>query len=142
MTDAAGEAHFSNVMLVAFPDSATITGCARNHSPVSVQLYVANLGVEEEGGREPSTYLATPTPNPAVSSVDLQWSAASGQASIQLHDISGRLVNTVASGLPAGGGSLTIALEDASGSPLPSGVYLLRLTDGSESTTRRLVILR
>ena len=63
---------------------------------------------------------------------------------LAVYDVSGRLVRTLA-GSPEGAGDLRQVVWDGTGDggeQLPSGVYLLRLLDGTTVETCKLVLLK
>ncbi len=88
--------------------------------------------------------LAAPAPNPARDRVRLAYAlprAAHVRASV--HDLAGREVARLADAdEPAGAHELAWTPADAHGAPLAPGVYLVRVTAGAETATRRIVLLR
>ncbi|MFO7651560.1 MAG: FlgD immunoglobulin-like domain containing protein [bacterium] len=63
--------------------------------------------------------------------------------SLQVHDLTGRVVRTVcASSLKRGAYSFTWNATDAQGRSLSEGVYLVRLVAGDYSATGKLTLLR
>ncbi|MCD4846646.1 MAG: T9SS type A sorting domain-containing protein, partial [Candidatus Aegiribacteria sp.] len=88
--------------------------------------------------------LAAPSPNPfAVSSVFTYTLASSGTASLDVYDVSGRIVRNLVSGEQLSGThSVTWAGDNSDGSPIPGGIYLLRLTSGGETAVRSCVVIR
>lgn len=95
------------------------------------------------GDEAPVTWLAPATPNPLVTRARVAFSLArAGTASLEAFDAAGRRVSTLARGvMPAGPQSVSWSGVDESGSPLPGGVYFLRLhTEDRELTTRVLVL--
>lgn len=89
-------------------------------------------------GTGPKPILGLPVPNPAVAGATVRvpsWFAGQS-ATLEIYDLSGRLVlsNDLIS---PGDAQLTLA---GAGGTIPSGVYLLRLSDSSGSDTGRLVV--
>jgi len=78
-------------------------------------------------------------PNPfnsqAVSSYKLQ---VTSQIELGLYDLSGRLVQTLAEGWQEAGSHQAVI----DGTQLPSGVYLLKLTDGKQSALSKVCLLK
>ncbi|MBN1433970.1 T9SS type A sorting domain-containing protein, partial [Candidatus Fermentibacterales bacterium] len=137
-TGASGQVGLS--ISTQIPGIMKATASARNHSPVTVEIEVVDTGVHVQG-RPSCTLLAPPAPNPAAWSVDLQWATSGQGASILVLDMSGRVVATPGSGL-SGSGTLCWDLRDRGGNAIPAGIYMVRLVDGDQSVTRRLVVLR
>jgi len=78
-------------------------------------------------------------PNPFNASTTLSYSLPKNErVSVILYDITGRKVATLAQGIQSVG-EHRISLD---GSGLASGVYLVRLSTTSESTTRRVVLVK
>jgi hypothetical protein len=78
-------------------------------------------------------------------SVALSWSipvARAGEAlSIQVFDLSGRLVRTIANGpADAGEGGTTWACQDESGARVPAGLYFARLRLGAEARSVKMMV--
>lgn len=67
---------------------------------------------------------------------------AAGAARLDAYTVSGRHVATIADGWhEAGPRHVTWSGRDASGRPLPSGVYFLRLTFGAQAASRKVVLI-
>jgi hypothetical protein len=87
--------------------------------------------------------LATPVPNPAVSSTRLTWSLPSpGRMQLRIFDASGRFVRGWGGEAPSGTGSLVWDLRDAGGSLVSSGTYFVVLESGGARQMRSLVRVR
>jgi hypothetical protein len=106
-------------------------------------------GVEEgrpvSSGRIPvSVELLPAQPNPARGEVSFRFGLpAELPVKLQVYDLSGRLVQTLVSGnQPSGYHTVRWDSRDASGRPLSTGVYLLRLQAGSYSALKQVVLLR
>jgi hypothetical protein len=145
-TDGSGtvDYYFSAGWLHAWPDTLTVTAWARNHSPVSQDFPILNMGISEESiGPGAVTYLMTPVPNPASSSVTFVWGVGTDcQGTLCVHDITGRTVAVLGSELE-GCGSTSWDMRTESGQVLPAGLYFARLSaPGSGTITRRLVVVR
>jgi len=140
-TDAAGEVTiWANPMTTG---QIAVTAWARNHYTYSGTIDVTEgtqggrTGVIQTFGLEPVS------PSPASASARIRYSlAASGPHSLEVYDLTGRRVATLAGGSAAAGGhSMVWDLTDGSGARVPAGVYHVRLTGGGQSTVRSLVVL-
>jgi FlgD Ig-like domain len=85
-----------------------------------------------------------PVPNPARASV--RWDYSVPQATrvqVDVFDVTGRHVHTVASGaLSAGSGELSWDVRDHQGRPVGAGVYFVKARLGELESTNRLLIVR
>ncbi len=83
-------------------------------------------------------------PNPFNPSTTVRFSLASaGIAELQVYNLKGQKVRTLASGLfPAGEQSIVWDGSSDSGSALGSGIYLLRLKAGSLIQTKKLTLIK
>jgi hypothetical protein len=74
----------------------------------------------------------------------LTWSLPrSGEVSLQVHAVDGRVVRTLLRGAPAAGhGTLRWDGCDDAGRPVPAGIYWARLESGGEQRNARLVVVR
>ncbi|MFN8177897.1 MAG: FlgD immunoglobulin-like domain containing protein [bacterium] len=81
-------------------------------------------------------------PNPSRGEIVLDLAAPSGRtvAELAVFDVAGQRVVTLATGI-AGGGTFTWNGRNAAGERVAPGVYFARVTAGSESRSRRLVLL-
>jgi len=73
-------------------------------------------------------------PNPATSVLNISDTTSQSIKTIELYNVLGRRVNIITSET-----STTTSIDT---SELPSGVYLLRLTDGSDKVSNRKVIIQ
>ncbi|HET9325750.1 MAG TPA: M14 family zinc carboxypeptidase [Candidatus Eisenbacteria bacterium] len=87
--------------------------------------------------------LAAPSPNPARQAARLAFTLpVAGDVRLEVLDLQGRRVRSLADGrYSAARYELGWDLLDASGRRTPPGLYLLRLTTGTASVTRRLMVL-
>jgi hypothetical protein len=88
--------------------------------------------------------LAAPSPDPAFGSTLVRFELPrAADVRLDIYDLAGRAVRRVAEGpQEAGGHSVSVALRDDAGRPLPSGVYMVRLEVAGRAFSRRLVALR
>lgn len=98
-----------------------------------VELTDDQLGMGRETG--PAGGLAVSVyPNPSMGSVNLSVAGPGGGASVSVYSSEGRLIYSS----PAGDGeSLVWDPQDA-----PSGIYLVRASDGSRTVSSKLVLIR
>jgi len=84
------------------------------------------------------------SPNPAKDDAIFSFSLAkNGQIELSVFNVLGQKVTTVYNGtLGAGLHSIKWNLKDQKNNQLPNGVYFYKLSDGSHSSTRRLLILK
>jgi len=96
-------------------------------------------GLSGPQGPPGSLVLMPAVPNPFISSTSIAFELAEpGHVTLQVFDISGRLVGSLMdSGLPAGNHSVEFMADRLAG-----GVYFYRLQTGTVSETRRCVLLR
>jgi hypothetical protein len=105
------------------------------------------VGVEPALDVAPRTLeLAAPHPNPVRTELQFAFGVPIEQngAALELavYDLAGRRVRVIAQG-PARAGRSTARWDtrDAVGARMPSGVYLVRLSSGAQTRTRKVVVL-
>ncbi len=91
--------------------------------------------------------LGRPTPNPCVSSTQVNYSLPGGGAgldvSLTVYDLAGRRVQTLTGAEMAGGtGQVRWNCRDDRGQVVPSGVYFIRMNWGDKQASRRVVLIR
>ena len=89
--------------------------------------------------------LAGPFPNPSTGSTTIQFtlSASSGRIRVQVFNLSGRLIRTLADrNFEAGEHRVSWDGRSASGSKVGAGIYFIRVDSGEESETRKVVHVR
>jgi hypothetical protein len=87
-------------------------------------------------------FLAGPHPNPATNTITFEFGSPGGAATtLEVYDVSGRLVMGW-NGAGSGDNSIRWDLKDPNGSPIASGIYLVRLRAGGNEAVRRFVRLR
>ena len=92
----------------------------------------------DEGGWEAGSTLSIFCPNPVeYGSADVVLNGISGMAELNFYDVSGRKVSTPFQGELNGVSTVTLETER-----LPSGVYVLRLTQGGSVTSRLVTIIK
>lgn len=110
--------------------SATITGTAIEHSAEGLSGFETAVG--------------SPYPSPAAAMVTVPVTlGAATPVSIRIYDISGRLVTSLDQGeLPAGVHNIAWNLTSASGTPVPNGMYRVRVSAGGFTASSGLMVLR
>lgn len=141
-TDASGLATLEISTIPTF-ENVTITGTFHNRYPYVGSAIVAT-GIEDGPDAVYDFSLSAPSPSPfAVSSVFTYTLASSGTASLDVYDVSGRIVRNLVTGEQLSGThSVTWTGDNSDGSPIPGGIYLLRLTSGGETAVRSCVVIR
>lgn len=88
--------------------------------------------------------LSNPWPSPARELVRCAFVLPqAGPVDVQLFDVTGRHVRTLADGWrEAGRGELTWDLRDRSGSVVPTGMYLMRARLGGRDWSRQVLVVR
>ncbi len=107
-------------------------------APVSTITNKVNTEIEQQA-KELNIY-----PNPVVNSTTILFSIPqSGNVSIQILDLSGRLITTLANQkMQAGNHQLIWNANDENRNALSSGIYLLKLNAGSYSNTKEISIIK
>lgn len=105
--------------------------------------YFGNTGIED-GPASGFSGLGI-APNPFMDLATISFTLdTSMPVHVDLFDMSGRLVHTLADGAAMASGShqLTWDGRDASGTPVPGGVYICRMTAPGSSESLRMVLVR
>jgi hypothetical protein len=92
----------------------------------------------------PSFRLLQNTPNPfnPTTRIAFELPAGAGRARLQIFDVAGRPVRALPVATTAGTGAAVWDGRDADGRAVASGVYVCRLTAGSQAATRRMLLVR
>ena len=105
-------------------------------------------GVREEAqwssGQVIKTRLYAPQPNPFRAHLSIRYSlAAEGRVTLRVHDLTGRVVRTLADGMMRPGRyNVNWSGNDDRGRELARGVYFCRFTAGDYRATEKLVLQR
>lgn len=131
---------------------ATLNGRALAQSAVTLDAVTVNIsgpmGIEHGLVNTDRTYaklqLLSCHPNPASDVVHIEYILPkTGNFSLHVYDICGRMINTLAQGEKQSGAyNLTWKGNDSQGRLLPAGVYFYQLNFEGASLTRRLMLLR
>jgi hypothetical protein len=122
--------------LITFPNFRTL-----NDTTMSLVLTYSTAGV---GGTPVAALeLSAPWPNPSRDAVSTAITSST-PANIELSawDLAGRRVASVFSGQLLGRRTVTWDARDSRGVPVAPGVYLLRLSDGLMTSTRRVAVMK
>ncbi|MFO7676432.1 MAG: FlgD immunoglobulin-like domain containing protein [bacterium] len=121
---------------------------AQYHAFVGFWQADAEVGILDREGpalsRGLETRLEAIAPNPFRAGTVVRYAlGAAGPVSVTVHDLSGRQVRVLASGVrPAGRYSVDWRGEDDAGRELANGVYFCRFAAGETRTTQKLVLAR
>ncbi len=123
----------------------SVVAWARDH--ISYQGSITVLGVGVEEGRTPPVFTNSTGavyPSPAMSIATIPFSiAAAGATRVDVYDVTGRIVVTLAAEeMAAGQHNLVWNLEDDNGTAIPSGVYHVRIVAADWTGTTNLVVTR
>lgn len=118
--------------------SGTVTGVTVGSGErVEVSFVLDPVGIEEGHGTVPGPAGISVGPNPAMRSCTIAIGGGLG-GELAIYDITGRTVHRET--VPAGTSSVSWSCEDGSGARVPSGIYLVRLSSGSQDHTARLTV--
>ncbi len=116
---------------------------SRSDSGNTIQIchLVANIvGIEDDPNLLPTGFNLFPNyPNPFNASTTIKYSIAdNSDVTLKIYDILGRHIATLAEGTQAAGEHSVIW----NANDVPSGIYFCRLSVGTESNVRKLVLLK
>ncbi len=123
----------------------SVVAWARDHVSYQGSINVTGVGVEH--GDTGPIYLNSASavyPSPAMSIATIPFSLASaGAARVDVYDVTGRIVSTLAAEeMAAGQHSLVWNLEGANGMVIPSGVYHIRISTADWTGITSFVVNR
>jgi len=141
-TNAAGECTF--FINPASTGTISVVAWARDHISYQGTINVTGTGFEEGGIQDYINNVDPVYPSPAMNSITIPFSlAVEGLASIDVYDITGRLVTELASEeMTAGDHSLLWELEDTNSEAVPSGIYHIRVSTADWTGTISMVVAR
>jgi hypothetical protein len=138
-TDASGQVSMSLGVTDEY-DTAALTAWSRNHSPITIDVYIGGTGIEGQGTGVLVPSISLPRPNPSAHSIAFGWTSPDGDAEMMIFDSAGRIVNRFA--LQNSSGTLVWDLDDEYGRRVPAGIYFTRFNaPGTGPITRRIVVL-
>ncbi len=121
-----------------FQDSKVAIGpIPSSQDTVTIHMSVSETGIEE-GGSAGQPSLSVLSPNPVTGSVHFEVLHAEGRITLDIHDITGRLVSTPLEGLMPDG--TYQASWNTSGTP--PGVYIARLLSEGTVSSMKLVLMK
>ncbi len=126
----------------------TFTDAEQNVLSDTIYVEVGAVGVAGDGPGLPGpsrTALHQNQPNPfnPRTNIGFDLQQSSDRVDLSVYDLSGREVRRLIDGpRPAGRHSVVWDGTDSQHRPLPSGVYLYRLTTGDQSLTRRMLLIK
>ena len=140
-TDASG-----NVQLWVTPETTgqmTVTVWAHNHDHYSGLVGVSQVGIRSEGNGCNNS-IESVYPNPAFSNISVAYTTAStGLVEIAIYDMQGRRVVTLVSeNCQSGQYSCNWDIESSGEGPISSGLYFVKMSAGSFSASKPLMIIR
>jgi hypothetical protein len=103
---------------------------------------LTSAGIDPTTSGSHSLFFGTPHPTPTTGQVEITWSLPrDGFASLTVWDAEGRQRAAIFQGdVKAGPGRRILALGDANGRILPSGIYWLKLDSGKDHAVQKVVI--
>ena len=116
-----------------------LTNGSQNYSLVWRGMHEAPTPVAG-GSRPPSFWIGDPRPNPVAGTATIDFGMdAPGTVSIYVYDVAGHRVATLLERSTRGVGTGAVTFD---GSELASGVYFLRMESASQTTTRKITIVK
>ncbi|MFH1866059.1 MAG: choice-of-anchor D domain-containing protein [Candidatus Eisenbacteria bacterium] len=124
-------------------DPDDLGGTALGDAVILSTAYVTD-GTSVPGEAVLTMALGPGSPNPFTAETSLEFSlAAAEHALIEVYDVSGRLVATIADGsMPAGASRVVWDGRDSRGAPAASGIYFCRAAVGEWHEARKVVLLQ
>jgi hypothetical protein len=103
-----------------------------------------STGVGSDGERPVAFSFRSPVPNPVRTQARISFDLPTrAKAQLRVFDVSGRAVRTMDFGeLPAGRHDQLWNAYDDAGTPLPGGVYFMRLQANEHRALKRILVLR
>jgi hypothetical protein len=101
-------------------------------------------GVDQQGFARDAIVLGQNSPNPFTGSTRITFAVARGgrDAGIEIYDVKGRVVRTLAAGTISGAEASAIwDGKDNAGKPVASGVYFYRVSTGGPQGFKKMVLL-
>jgi len=117
-------------------------GCSQSplivgaYSEFSSFIFIPTASLEAE---ETTTIKSSPNPNSGISYISLNTSVSSDQASIEVFDMSGRLVDHIFQGNVEANHEMRFEFNRTD---LPEGIYLIRYVSNGDVTTEKMMITK
>jgi hypothetical protein len=126
-----------SVYRVTVSHTGVLTSGSQNYSLVWRGMHETATPVQGVS-RAPSFWIGDPRPNPVAGTSTIDFGAnGTEMVSIHVYDVTGRRVATLLENSRRGGGTVTF-----DGSKLASGVYFVRMESASQTTTRKITIVK
>ncbi len=148
----AGKAQYDPKVVTIGEDAYAIWADGRSSGKTEILgLYAQRLNNEASAISDPhappnsSFNLLQNYPNPFNPSTNISFQIKDSGApyNLSVYNLKGQLVKTLADGfLAQGSHTFTWDGTDAKGSPIASGIYYYRLSDGQSSQTKRMVLMK
>jgi hypothetical protein len=134
---------FSSVLYAGSPGYGLYYDWYSNGAFARNQNTLSSSGIETEVSSLVTGISNYPNPFSSSTEIAFQLSEAA-PVSISIYDVSGRTVSTIVDGIGYQEGSHSLLWEgtDTSGAQVPAGVYICRITAGSNAETSRIVVAR
>jgi photosystem II stability/assembly factor-like uncharacterized protein len=133
----------SDVRCVLYSPSSTILYAGTDHAGLWYGAVASAVDAPALAGAAGTGLAVRPNPFPGRARVEFSVPHPGAYVSLDVVDVSGRRVRSLARGWHAGGvRSLAWDGRDASGRALPSGVYFLRVDRGGEVVSKKVVLRR
>ena len=135
-----------DTVIIRFEVGADGAGTARGWYIDDIMIVDYN-GIDD-GGRvvwKPNRIEMSAYPNPFNATTNIEFSLPTGgMASIEIYDLSGRLIKTIGEDTYFAGGAYSSRWDgrDNSGRAVPSGIYLARVSCAGSSASRRLLLIK
>ena len=88
------------------------------------------------------TLVSEANPNPASETVNFSITSSRENATVQVFDMIGNLVNSFSADLGIGTSNIAWNTKDTNGSPVAPGVYTIKMTVGNDVVIRNVVVAR
>ena len=120
------------------PENAVVTGANG-----TIILYNASVGIEDSSEPINDTKLFL-YPNPVQTSTEIRFTLNTpANVELALYDLSGRIVNSIFSGMrTAGNHTVQFPCRTQSGDLLPSGVYICVLSTDNRTVSQPMILIR
>ena len=104
--------------------------------------HASNVNEDQPTSVMGQSIVSEAVPNPANETVNFSITSSRENVEVQIYDMLGNLVNRFNSDLTIGTSIVSWNTNDASGKPVATGVYNVRLTVGSDIINRNVVVAR
>jgi len=139
--------HSNNIEFNPLPDSAEAVTFVITNTGTAIANYAYAAGTvanDDYSNNITATSVLSCYPNPFKSTVTIKYNLKnSGQSVLNIYNTKGQLVKTLMNDIKASGQYETTWSGDSeSNEQLPSGIYFVRLQNGSETKTQKVLLLK